>query len=147
VGSIKLTYSAHINWKDKGDIVVGVLKLVVAVVTAGFLASCAQLTSYDAVQDSEARKAVQNARTASDHLALATYFENAAQEMRTKAEEQKKLLEQFEKEHLYGWQRHNLESHTSALIHKYQRAMRSNMEEAVCHRQLGATAGVSPISC
>jgi hypothetical protein len=125
----------------------GVLKLVVTVVAAGFLASCAQLTSYDAVQDSGVRKAVQNARTSSDHLALAKYFENAAEEMRIKAEEQKKLLEQYEKEHLYGWQRHNLESHTSALIHKYQQAIRSNMEESVCHRQLGGAAEATSVSC
>lgn len=124
------------------------LKLVAAVITAGFLASCAQLTSYETIQDPGVRKAAENARTPADHLVLAKYFEHAAEEMQMKAEEQKKLLEQYEKEHLYGWQRHNLESHTLALIRKYQQAVRANMVGAVCHQRLGTAAGVSDdVSC
>ena len=41
--------------------------------------------------------------------------------MHNKAEEQKKLLEHYEeKSYLYGRQAQDLESHTSALVRKYE---------------------------
>ncbi|WP_052494248.1 hypothetical protein [Nitrosospira sp. NpAV] len=71
-----------------------------------------------------------------EHSVLAKRFEDTAREMQAKADEQKKLLEQYEEMHLYGWQSHNLKSHASALIRKYEQAARSNMKEAVAHRQM-----------
>jgi hypothetical protein len=78
----------------------------------------------------------QTAASSSEHAMLATRFEDAAREMQSKADEQKKLLEQYEEMHLYGWQAHNLKSRTTALIRKYEQAARSNMKEAMAHRQL-----------
>ncbi len=52
----------------------------------------------------------------SDHGALRKYFEDAANEMQAKAEEQKKLLQHYEeKSYLYGREAQDLISHTSAL--------------------------------
>jgi alanyl-tRNA synthetase len=83
-----------------------------------------------------------------EHDVLAQKFEVAAQGMQQKAEEQKKLLEQYEQIQFYGWQSHNLKSRTIALIRKYEEAARSNMKEAAAHRQMAqpnptyATPGV-----
>lgn len=72
----------------------------------------------------------------SEHSVLAKHFEDAAREMQAKADEQKKLLEQYEQIKLYGWQSHNLKSRTAALIRKYEQDARSNMKEAAIHRQI-----------
>ena len=71
-----------------------------------------------------------------EHIVLAKRFEDAAREMQAKADEQKTLLEQYEQTHLYGWQSHNLKSHTAALIRKYEQAARANMKEAMAHCQM-----------
>ena len=102
---------------------------------AGFLSACAPM-SKNAIKEETNHTAVQNATTLSDHYALAKHLEDAAREMRAKAEEQKALLEQYEKEHLYGWKSHNLKSHAIALIRKYEQAAQSKMREAASHRQM-----------
>ena len=84
--------------------------------------------------------AIQTAASSSEHIVLAKRFEDAAREMQAKADEQKKLLEQYEQTHLYGWQSRNLKSHTTALIRKYEQAVRSNMKEAMAHRQMAQQA-------
>ena len=74
-----------------------------AVLSISLLAACAQMTTQDTAQVPSIKKAAQNAQTRSDHIALSRYFENAANEMKTKAAEQKKLLEHYEeKGYLYG---------------------------------------------
>ena len=82
------------------------------------------------------QSAIQTAVSPSEHSVLARRFEDAAREMQAKADEQKTLLEQYEQTHLYGWQSHNLKSHTAALIRKYEQAARANMKEAMAHRQM-----------
>lgn len=111
-------------------------RLFIAIVTMGLLASCAPMTPYEAVQNTNMRTATKSAKTRSDHNALAKHFEDAAREMQAKISEQKKLLEQYESEHLYGWQSHNLKSQTTALIRKYEQTARLNMKEATSHRQM-----------
>ena len=110
-------------------------KFCVVLSMPGLLASCTHMSSYEAIQDPVIRAAVENAATQSDHYALARRFEDAAKEMRAKAEEKKALLEQYEKMRLYGWQSHNLKSRTLALIRKYEQAARSNLRHASSQRQ------------
>ncbi|SEP05689.1 hypothetical protein [Nitrosovibrio sp. Nv6] len=101
----------------------------------GFTTACAQMSSQEIVQNENIRQAAQNARTYSDHNALTSYFENAAREMQTKAEEQKKLLEHYEeKGYLYGRQAQDLKSHTAALVRKYEETAEENIKEAAAHR-------------
>jgi hypothetical protein len=82
------------------------------------------------------QSAIPAALPGSEHSVLAQHFENTAREMQAKADEQKKLLEQYEQIQLYGWQSHNLKSRTAALIRKYEQDARSNMKEAAVHRQI-----------
>lgn len=108
-----------------------------AALSLGLLASCAQWSPHEAVQNQATRKATQSARTRSDHDALARYFEDAANEMQAKAGEQKKLLEHYEdKSYLYGRDAQDLISHTTALVRKYSETAKMNRKEAVVHRQL-----------
>ncbi|MDQ3184901.1 MAG: hypothetical protein M3Q16_00205 [Pseudomonadota bacterium] len=112
-----------------------------AAMSLGLLASCAQVTPLEAVQNTNVRKASQNARTRSDHDALAKHFEDTAKQMHTKAEEQKKLLEHYEeKGYLYGRQAQDLQSHTSALVRKYEETEESSIKEAALHRQMAQQA-------
>jgi hypothetical protein len=108
-----------------------------AVLSIGVLASCAQMSPHEAVQNPTIRKAAQTARTRSDHDALSRYFEGAAKEMQTKAAEQKKLLEHYEeKGYLYGRQAQDLKSHTAALVRKYEETAEENIKEATIHRKM-----------
>ncbi|SCY34872.1 hypothetical protein SAMN05216420_10511 [Nitrosospira sp. Nl5] len=112
-----------------------------AALSLGLLAACAQLTPLEAVQNTNIRKAVQNARTRSDHDALTKYFEGAAREMQTKAEEQRKLLEHYEeKGYLYGRQAEDRKSRTWALARKYEESAQANIKEAAAHRQMALEA-------
>jgi hypothetical protein len=110
-----------------------------AALSLSFLAACAQVNPHEALQNTNIRKASQNARTRSDHDALAQYFENTAREMRSKAKEQKKLFEHYEeKGYLYGRQAQDLKSHTSALVRKYEANAEESIKEAAAHRQMAA---------
>lgn len=81
--------------------------------------------------------AIQTAVSPSEHSVLANRLEDATRQMQAKVDEQKWLLEQYEnKSYLYGRQAQDLQSHTSALIRKYEQGARSNMKEAAAHRQL-----------
>lgn len=112
-----------------------------AVLSLAVLAACAQMIPHEAVQNANIRKAVQNARTRSDHDTLTKYFEGAAKQMRTKAEEQKKLLDHYEeKSYLYGRQAQDLKSHTWALARKYEETAEAYIKEAAAHRQMAAEA-------
>lgn len=112
-----------------------------AAISLGLLAACAQMSPLEAVQNTNVRKAAQNARTRSDHDALTKYFEGKAKEMHTKADEQKKLLEHYEqKSYLYGRQAQDLKSHTTALVRKYEETEQASIKEAAAHRQMAKEA-------
>ena len=86
-------------------------------------------------------QAVQSAKTRSDHDALAKHYEDAATEMRAKADEHKKLLAQYEtRKSLYGKQAQSLISHCQGLIRVYEQAAAENMNMAESHRQMAAEA-------
>jgi len=86
-------------------------------------------------------QAVQSAKTRSDHDALAKHYEDAAKEMRAKAEEHKKMLAQYEaKKGLYGKQAQTLISHCQGLVRIYEQATAENMNMAESHRQMAAEA-------
>ncbi|KIO49083.1 hypothetical protein [Nitrosospira sp. NpAV] len=102
----------------------------------GLLAACALMSTSVRGENLSGQAAIRNATAQGEHHVLAKHFEDVAREMQTKANEQKELLEQYEKGHLYGWQSHNLRSSTLALIRKYEQAARSNMKEAAFHRQM-----------
>ena len=87
----------------------------------------------------EIRAAVQNARTRSDHEAIAKYYENAAAQMQAKVKEEKELLKQYEdKSYLYGRQAQDLQSHTAALIRRHEQTVAADIQEAALHRQMAS---------
>lgn len=101
----------------------------------GLLAGCASMNP-NVAGNPLSYTSIQNAVPQDDHIAIAKHFEDTAREMQAKVDEQKRLFEQYEKEHVYGWQSHNARAHTLALIRKYEQAARSNLKEAVSHRQM-----------
>lgn len=117
---------------------VSVLKIkaiFIALPLFGLLAGCAPM-SMNVAENSLSHTSIQNATPQGDHIAIAKRFEDTAREMQAKADEQKRLLEQYEKEHLYGWQSHNSRSNTLALIRRYEQAARFHLKEAISHRQM-----------
>jgi len=105
----------------------------------GLLASCAPMSPYQAVDSPALRQTVENARTREDHEALTRQFETLASEMWRKAEEHRKLLQHYEeKSYLYGRQAQDLQSHTWALMVKYEKAARTSQSYAASHRQIAA---------
>ena len=105
----------------------------------GLLVSCAPMSPYEAVNSPALLKTVENAKTHSDHYALTKHFEDLAEEMRTRAEEQRKLLEHYqEKSYLYGRQAQDRQSHTWALMHRYEQAVKTSLWKAASHRQTAA---------
>jgi hypothetical protein len=97
------------------------------------------MSRYEAVDNPSLQQASKNARTLSDHLALMEHYENLAREMQTNAEEQQKLLEHYqEKSYFYGRQAQDRQSHTWALMIKYERAAKTSLSRAALHRQTAA---------
>jgi Fe2+ transport system protein B len=91
------------------------------------------------VENSDIDAISRNAVTRSDHEAVAKYYENAAVEMQAKAQEQKRLLEQYEdKSYLYGREAQDLQAHTHALTRKYEKEAQANVREATLHRQMAS---------
>lgn len=80
-----------------------------------------------------------SAATPGDHEAMAKYYEDLATQTQEKIREQRQLLEHYEdKSYLYGRQAQDLQAHTDALIHKYEKEATANIKEAALHRQLAS---------
>ena len=108
----------------------------------GLLGACAPMSPYEAVDSPAVRKMVEGARTRTDHEALVAHFESLAADMRAKAEEQRQLLQHYqEKSYLYGRQAQDRQSHTWALMNRYERAAKASMGKAALHRRLADGLG------
>jgi cytochrome c556 len=116
------------------------IKSALAVIlTGGLLASCAPMSPYEKVNSPDLLKTAENAKTYTDHYALTKRFETLAEEMRTRAEVQRKLLEHYkEKSYLYGRQAQDQQSHTWALMHRYEQAAKTSLNKAALHKQIAA---------
>lgn len=70
------------------------------------------------------------------------HFENLAEEMQIRTEEQRKLLQHYqERGYLYGRQAQDRKSHTWALMMRYEKAMKTSLSKAAVHRQIAAKLG------
>jgi hypothetical protein len=86
-------------------------------------------------------QAVQTAKTASEHEALARHYEDAAKDMRAKANEHKKMLAYYEaRKDLIRKHAQNLISHCQGLIRIYEQAANENLSMAKSHHELAAEA-------
>lgn len=114
-------------------------KLFFAVlITFSILLSSSLIAAESAdVSDAGLKEAEAKAKTNFDHVKLAEYYDKEAKEMSAKAEEQKKLLEEY-KSHseYYGREGQDFQSHHEALLREYEKAVERNMEMAVSHRKM-----------
>ena len=95
--------------------------------------AAAEVEGFDV--DAASRSAV----TRSDHEVVARYYDNAAVETQAKAQEQKRLLEQYEnKSYLYGREAQDKLAHTYALARKYEKEAQANTREAALHRHMAS---------
>jgi hypothetical protein len=93
-------------------------------------------SSVEAVEYAASNAGIPSAVTLSDHEARARFHEDAAREMHAKAQEQKRLLEQYKaKSYLYGRQAQDLQASTHALARKYDKAAKAHTREAALHRE------------
>jgi hypothetical protein len=107
------------------------------VATLGLLASCAHINPHPMDMTS----AVRNAKTSADHDALAKHYEDTAKAMRAKAEEQKKMLREYNVHgYYYGRQTEDLQEHAQALARTYDNAADANMNMAKYHHRLAEDA-------
>ena len=83
-------------------------------------------------------RAVQDAKTGSDHAALAKHYEDAAKEMQAKVDEHKKLLAyyQAQKDRYRNKQAQDLVNHCQGLIRIYDQAAAENRAMAQAHREM-----------
>lgn len=82
-------------------------------------------------------QAVQNAKTRSEHEALAKHYEDAAKEMQAKAEQHKKMLAEYQaRKGLYPKQAGDLIKHCQGLIRVYEQAAAENLAMAKSHREI-----------
>lgn len=108
-------------------------KISVVLIVLALLTSCAQMKPHPM----DMTHAIQNAKTAADHEALARHYEATAREMQSKAQEHKKMLEQYEAQRqYYGRRGLNMESMCEGLIHFYEQAAKANMDMANSHRKM-----------
>ncbi|EGW20299.1 hypothetical protein [Methylobacter tundripaludum] len=107
--------------------------LIALLLTVGLVSACAEMNPHPM----DMNLAVQNASSKADHEALAKHYEEAAEEMRLKAEEHKKLLSQYQsKSYLYGRQAEDFKAHCERLIDVYEKAAEENLSMAKMHRQM-----------
>ncbi len=99
----------------------------------GLSAACSEMNPHPM----DMSQAVQNAKTKADHEALAQHYTEAAQKMQVKADEHKRLLDQYQsKSYLYGKQAETFKMHCQALINAYERAVEENRAMAAKHREV-----------
>lgn len=118
--------------KTKSANILATLSMFAFLVSASPMASAANPTDTP-----EIRAAIQSAVTRGDHEAVAKHYEDAAIELQAKLKEKKELLEHYEdKSYLYGRQAQDLQSHTQALVRKYEQTAKANIREAALYRKL-----------
>lgn len=108
-------------------------KIFIAVlITFAFFTSSVSIAELGSMDKAEAK-----AKTKFDHIGLAELYEKEAKEMNAKAEEQKKLLDEY-KNHseYYGREGQDFQLHHEALLRKYAKAAERNMEMAASHREM-----------
>lgn len=102
-------------------------------VTLSFLLFSVSITAEStSISDAEAK-----AKTKFDHMGLAVYYDNEANAMDGKVEEQRKLLEEY-KNHseYYGREGQDFQAHHDALLQEYTKAVERNKEMAASHRKM-----------
>lgn len=108
----------------------------------GLLTACANMDSHEVDRAEPIIQAERDARPPAEHAALAKHFEESAKELQLKANQQKRLLARYKSKHyLYGWEPHDAEAQTQALILKYEQAAKTCMAAAESHRKMAAEAG------
>lgn len=73
-----------------------------------------------------------------DHEALANQFEDLAQEMQAKVEEQKDIVNHLPRSSYFGKHGQNIKSHVADKIRKYEAAAAEYSEQAVYHHKIAA---------
>jgi len=107
--------------------------ILIAVGLLSLLASCAQMNPHPM----DMTQAIQNAKTPTDHTALAKHYEDTAKEMQAKVDEHQKMLKQYQAEsQYYGRQGLDMESMCQGLIRAYEQAAKANMDMADSHRKM-----------
>lgn len=115
------------------------MKNIVSLAIVAFLSLLASCTMNPHPMDMT--QAVQNAKTRSDHEALARHYEDVARDMQAKADDHKKMLAQYERNRsLYGKQGQSLIGHCQDLAHIYEQAAAENRSMAESHHQMAADA-------
>jgi hypothetical protein len=113
-------------------------RLVAVLSAVSLLASCAETSALER-KNANNHVASENAKRPADHDRLARQYENTAKQLRTKVEEQQKLLQHYEeKSYLYGRQAQDNKSHTEALLNKYQHDVEETMQQAAFHHKMAA---------
>ncbi|MGZ4994738.1 MAG: hypothetical protein ACXV79_11335 [Methylobacter sp.] len=99
----------------------------------GLLSACTNINPQPTDMDYLAMQS----ETKADHQALAEHYQKAAEDMQAKANEDKKLLSQYEsKSYLYGRQAEDLKASCQRLIDVYEKAAKENLSMAKMHRQM-----------
>jgi hypothetical protein len=99
----------------------------------GLLAACTNTNPHATDMDDLAMRS----ETKADHEALAEHYQEAAEEMQAKADQDKKLLNQYEsKSYLYGRQAEDLKASCQRLIDVYEKAAQENLSMSKMHRQM-----------
>ena len=74
-----------------------------------------------------------------DHDAVARHYENLANDAKTRLQENRAILAEYEAHpYYYGRQGQDLLSHTTANIREYEKALQENLSNADLHKRMAA---------
>ncbi|MBS0299218.1 MAG: hypothetical protein JSR32_04665 [Proteobacteria bacterium] len=106
--------------------------MIIVLITSTLFVPCVSIAELGKMDKAEAQ-----AKTKFDHIGLAEMYEREVDEMSAKAEEQKKLLEEY-KHHseYYGREGQDFRAHHEALLWEYTKAVERNKEMAALHRKM-----------
>ena len=79
-----------------------------------------------------------------DHAALAKYYENHAHVAEEKLHENEELLREYEEHpYYYGRQGQDIQSHTLANIHEYEKIIEEDLHHAEDHKKIMTEENIS----
>lgn len=109
--------------------------LLTIIVALSFLSSSISMAAESRIPKNSAEET----KTKFDHIGLAGYYENEANVLSKKVEEQKELLKEYENHsEYYGREGQDFQSHHEALLQKYMKAIERNLGMAALHRKMAA---------
>jgi hypothetical protein len=102
------------------------------------------ISGFSAEQDVQLGSVTMSSDGTVNHLALAAYYENHADEMHARIEEQIEALSHKPKSGFFGKNGRNIKKHVEYKIHEFEKEAEESLKKAAYHKEMAEEQSIRP---